>query len=273
VSSEGQRLQQINDLLAQRGVSVRPVLDAVVASGGAGSAAWGVSATSQRLELLTPVKHEALVAVAPDSQLPTNLPAKGFLRYTLDGSKVAVALMSVETLDARETVDELVPPGATRSAWYAAMELLPTGGAVLNRFRYLTEQRWAISNTYVARDAAAQADFVRQTTALLEHLDIPATQAALWPAIAEAAGPGPVLIRTESDASGPLPRISFLYSAPEWDRAIDLVKIVAPDRATAIASTFGLLSTTLKVERLRGIEVVLGEGGADVIPWLSKFGG
>jgi hypothetical protein len=34
-----------------------------------------------------------------------------------------------------------------------------------------------------------------------------------------------------------------------------------------------LLSGALKIERLRGIEIVLGDGGADVIPWLSKLGG
>jgi hypothetical protein len=178
VSTEGRRLQQISDLLAQRGVSA-PVLEAVVASGGAATAAWGVSSLSQRLELLTPVKHGALAAVAPNSQLPTNLPAKGYLRYALDGSEVAVALLSVETQAAREIVDKLVPPGATRSAWYAVMDRLPTGGAILNHLRYLTEQRWAISNTYIARDAAAQDDFVRQTGSLLEHLEIPADQAAL----------------------------------------------------------------------------------------------
>ena len=63
-----------------------------------------------------------------------------------------------------------------------------------------------------------------------------------------------------------------MHGHSQWDRAIDLTNLLVDlPRARVVAATLGSLAGTLKVDRPRGLEIVLDvHPDPDVMVWLAR---
>jgi hypothetical protein len=270
--NEAEDLIQLTSALEQRGAPIEQVLTAVQAAG-TKNMILCVSSLTRRLELCVTLVPEAVALAAPD-HVPATLPPRGMLRILVDGSHVTGAITSIGSVPAREAVDELDAPHAARDAWLAVVEplLAVPGSYIMNRTRSLAEPRGMIGVAYPKRDADLERQFVATIEAHAKRINVTDAQLATWKKVYAVANTGePLSVNTECTAAGPVARLSVLHGRSEWDRAVDVVKLIAPERATNAAAVLGLLAGTLAIDKPRGLDVIVGPGAtADLVVWLMR---
>jgi hypothetical protein len=256
--------------LEERGVPSEPVLSAIIAANAANPTRvyLGVSTRSPRIDVQLRYTNDGLAAIAPGIVAPA-IPPRALLRVITEGERLGAALVVVGTMPTRTAVDELMP-GSVADRWHEILDAMPAGGQVNNRTRYLTERRAAITIDFPARDAAAEAPFVRGIDALAARIGLSQAQrsafAKLHPMFAGAA----MSVSTECTPAGPAAYLRLQYASYEWDLAIDVTKAIAPTAALRVASELGKIAGELSIDELRAIDLVLDDADIpDVVCWMQ----
>lgn len=93
--TEGEQLNRLAEVLQHRGAPLERVLSAVSVSG-MSTLHLGVSALSQCMQLLMPIRPETLEIVAPGVQ-PPPMPEKGVVAMFVDGKNVRGSIIALGT--------------------------------------------------------------------------------------------------------------------------------------------------------------------------------
>ena len=259
---------RLSQFLAERGAPSEAVVGAIIAANTA-HVYLAISTRSPRIDVQLPYAAAALAEIAP-AVVPPPIPPRALLRVITEHEQLRASLVAVGAVPTRTAVDELMP-GSAADRWQEILDVMPTGGKVNNRTRYLTEQRAAIAIGYPERDAAADAAFVRDIDALAVRLGLSEAQRAAFAKLHPMFGPGVAMsVSTECTAAGPTAHLEFRYSNSSWDLAIDLTKVIAPTAALQVASELGKISGELSIDELVGIELVFdGADEPDIVCWMK----
>ncbi len=259
---------RLSQFLEERGVPSLPVLTAMGAAN-TSDVYLAISTRSSRIDVQLPYVTGALAAIET-AVVPPTVPPRALLRVITEAEQLRASLVVVGALPTRTAVDELMP-GPAADRWQEMLDIMPTGGKINNRTRYLTEQRAAIAIGYPERDATADVGFVRYVDALAARLGLSAAQRVAFAKLHPMFGPGVAMsVSTESTAAGPAAHLECRYSHSSWDLAIDLTKVIAPAAALQVASGLGKISGELSLDELVGIELVFdGADEPDVVCWMK----
>lgn len=265
----GYRLR-LAELLAERNAPVEPLLNAIEL-GGASQVYLGFGALSNRVHLMLPRHPAVLHEVAPSQFLPERLQPRGVLRVECDGPSMAVGLVTMDAVPARDALEEL--DDEERAArWAPILEPLLSfaNGLIMNRTRFLTETRAVISVAYQPRTGDAERAFLKGIDEHFARIGLANESIAMWNRLYPASGAGRLLsITTELGASGPSARTGVLNDNNTFDQAIDLIKVANAGDATPAAVRLGALSGALEINSILGSEILLAnDRAADVMVWL-----
>jgi hypothetical protein len=261
---------RLSQFLEQRGVPSEPVLSAIIAANAANPTRifLGVSTRSPRIDVQLRYTSDGLAAIAPAVVAPA-IPPRALLRVITEGKRLRAALVIVGTMPTRTAVDELMP-GSVAARWHEILEALPAGGKLNNRTRYLTESRSAVAIEFPARDAAAEAGFVRSIDALATRIGLSQVQRAAFAKLHPMFAGAALSVSTECTPAGPAACLRLAYASYEWDLAINLTKAIAPNEALRVGSELGKIAGELSIDDLRAIELVFdGSDVPDIVCWMQ----
>lgn len=261
---------RLGELLAERNAPVERLLKAVDLVGPS-QVYLGFAALSNRLCLLLPRHPAVLHEVAPGKVLPERLRPRGVIRVECDGSDVAVGLVTMDAIPARDALEEL--EDEERAArWKPIVESLLSfaNGLIMNRTQFLTETRSLISVAYQSRSGDAEGAFLKGIEEHFMRIGLASESVAMWNRLYPTSGPGRLLsVTTELGPMEPTSRTGILNDNNSFDQAIDLIRIMNPVNATAAAVRLGAMSATLGIESILGSEILLANNRApDVMVWL-----
>lgn len=268
MSVETEQLIRLSQVLAERGTPLEGTFAAITAAGTA-SVYLGIAALSPRLDVMLPMNRVYLDTAVPGLELPDPVPARGVIRLSRDRARLDAAVVAIGEVTAQQAVDELVPP-AVRDAWRSVIEpLLAAGGKVMHRARFLTDERARISVSFGVRAGDAETRFASAMSEHLWRIGASETQRRQWQDVYAMTGAGRVLsIISECTPGGMTPYLAILDDHTSFDHAIDLAKLLEPNRATLAAIELGTISGSLGIERLMGVETVLGTDSPELFVWL-----
>lgn len=275
MSTESQHLIRLGNVLAERGAPVERVLSAVEVAG-TDNVYLGFSALSSRVEVTLPIHPTVLEVVAPGTALPDPPPENGVIRVSAsNGARIAAGVTWFGAINARDAIDQLVP-SSVRDAWLQIVNPMVRNahGSMMNRTKFLTEERGAISVRYPTRPSDVEEAFVKLVDEHLTRTGASESQRALWKALYPVSGTGRVLsITTECTADGPSSRLAITNDNHTFDQAIDLLKVMCkPTQATSAAVNLGTLSAVLETNKLMAVELVIDRKDSDLIVWLPPRG-
>jgi hypothetical protein len=110
---------------------------------------------------------------------------------------------------------------------------------------------------------------VQDLDTVVARLGVSNENRAMWRSIQSLIGAGAALsVQTECTGSGPSANLHVLYGPTEWDRVIDVVKVVCSlQRAREAAAALGKLGAAF--EQAYSLQVVfLPDQAPDVLVWL-----
>lgn len=271
MSAESEQLVRLANVLAERGAPTERVLTAVEVAG-TDNVYLGFSALTSGVEVMLPIHPAVMEAVAPGTSLPDPPPETGVIRMSAPGGdRIAAGVTWFGAINAGDATDQLAPE-PVRGAWFQVVNPMVRSahGSMMNRTKYLTEQRGAISVRYPARSGDVETAFVKLVDDHLTRIGATEDQRARWTKLYPVSGIGRVLsITTECTAAGPSSELAVTNDHHTFDQAIDLLKVIGdPMQATVAAAGLGALSAALGAETLMAVELVIGARTTDLIVWL-----